>query len=172
MASHTDIWVAWRLAKRQVETALRIFGPENITSSLDFDTFSDKLDHINTKWEIFRDKSKELIDTLEDSTDKRTEAGKVIFDMDIMIKKKNKNENDVKQKIKQIMKELKDGKNGMVMKEETILSGMVNKSARSKLSDSIAEYCATGPFLLHLPQYIATMNFTLKHYRENLPTIG
>ena len=168
MASHTDIWVAWRLAKRQVESALRIFGPENITSSLDFDTFSDKLDHINTKWEIFRDKSKELIDTLDEST----QIDKVIFAMDVMMKKKNKNENDVKQKIKQIMKELKDGKNGMVMKEETILSGMVNKSARSKLSDRIAEYCATGPFLLHLPQYIAAMNFTLKHYRENLPTIG
>ena len=168
MASHTDIWVAWRLAKRQVESALRIFGPENITSSLDFDTFSDKLDHINTKWEIFRDKSKELIDTLEEST----QIDKVIFAMDVMMKKKNKNENYVKQKIKHILKELKDSKNGMAMKEETILSERVKKSARSKLSDRIAEYCEIGPFLLHLPQFIATVLFTLKHYQEKLPTIG
>ena len=70
------------------------------------------------------------------------------------------------------MKDTNYSKNGKAMKVDTILGGIVKKSARSKLSDRIAEYCEIGPFLLHLPQFIATVLFTLKHYQEKLPTIG
>ena len=52
-------------AKRSVETGIRMFGPANITSILDRDTFAKKLGEITAKLERYMEKSEEVIDELE-----------------------------------------------------------------------------------------------------------
>ena len=94
-------------AKRSVETGIRMFGPANITSILDKDTFAKKLGEITTKLESYMEKSEVVIDELEALKDLTEEAeeecDKMIDEInnltDDIIKQVNDNEHQVKMKI-------------------------------------------------------------------------
>jgi gas vesicle protein len=101
-------------AKRAVETAIRIFGPPNITSILDRDTFGEKLGAISTKLEIYIEMAEDMIAELEELKDceSETECNRKINNLTkAIVKKVNENEFEVKKKIEKIMKEIEDNKN-------------------------------------------------------------
>ena len=53
-------------AKRSVETAIKMFGPTNITSILDRDTYPQKLRAISAKLEMFIQKADEVIEEIKE----------------------------------------------------------------------------------------------------------
>ena len=69
-------------AKRSVETAIKMFGPTNITSILDRDTYHPKLQAISTKLEIYIQKADEVLEEIEElkGCEPETEIIKKIFD--------------------------------------------------------------------------------------------
>ena len=74
MAVCMDVQKEWKSAKIHVLTALRLFGPDNITSITDFDTLNDKLDQITTKLGIFIEKSQTVVDELEELRNGRNDG--------------------------------------------------------------------------------------------------
>merc|ERR1712106_744036 len=103
-------------AKRSVETSIRMFGPANITSILDRDTFAKKLAIITTKLEMYMEKAEEVIEELDEVEKIKGETdGEYAIKIDEInsltddiIKKVNDNENEVKKKILEIIAESED----------------------------------------------------------------
>ena len=54
-----------KVAKQAVERAIRVYGPPNINSILDKDTYVDKLGSISAKLDAYFEKSDEVVETLE-----------------------------------------------------------------------------------------------------------
>ena len=190
MAVCMDVQKEWKSAKRHVLTALRLFGPDNITSITDFDTLNDKFDQITTKLGIFTEKSQTVVDELEELRNGRNDSAETDQEVvrrveeincvtEIIIKKKNDNEINVKKKMEEVMKECNSAtttkkpinlalnKDGKTNKKDSQPS-----QPHSKLSDRIANYSEVGPFLTHHPQFIVTANYVIKYYQKKLPTIG
>ena len=183
MAFCQDLQKEWRLAKRQVISAIRLFGPDNITSSLDGETFSDKLDQITSKLGVFIEKSQEVIDELEELRQNGAETEQEIFKRveevnsvtEVIIKKKNYNESNVKKKMEEVINECKLSKNAKIVSNEDKTDKSNSppmKPAFVKLSDRIGDYCEIGPFLTHRPQFLVLANYILKQYQQTLPTLG
>merc|ERR1712106_746259 len=103
-------------AKRSVETSIRMFGPANITSILDRDTFAKKLAIITTKLEMYMEKAEEVIEELDEVEKIKGETdGEYAIKIDEInsltddiFKKVNDNENEVKKRILEIIAESED----------------------------------------------------------------
>ena len=185
-----DVQKDWRLAKRRVESAIRLYGPGNVTSTMDYDTYHNRLDQISKKLGVFIEKSQDVIGELEELRHKGAEREQEVsrrvkevgFLTEVIIKKKNDNEINVKKKMEEVMKECNISKNVMSTNLTLRVDGNKGKKdqnnfpsikpACSKLSVRIADYCEIGPFLSHRPQFIATANYVIKQYQQKLPTVG
>ena len=185
-----DVQKDQRLAMRRVESAIRLYGPDNVTSIMDYDTYRKKLDQISTKLGVFIEKSQEVIDELEELRHKGAETEQEVSRRveeissvtEVIIKRKNDNEINVKKKMEDVMKECNISKNVMLTNPTLRVDGNKGKKdqnnfpsikpACSKLSARIADYCEIGPFLSHRPQFIATANYVIKQYQQKLPTVG
>ena len=185
-----DVQKDWRLAKRRVESAIRLYGPDNVTSIMDYDTYQNRLDQISTKLGVFIDKSQDVIGELEELGHKGAETEqevsrrfeKISSVTEVIIKKKNDNEITVKKKMEEVMKECNISKNVLATNPALRVDGNKGKKdqnnfpsikpACSKISAGIADYCEVGPFLSHRPQFIATANYVIKQYQQKMPTVG
>ena len=102
-----------KTAKRSVETSIRLFGPANITSVLDRETFAEKLDNITRKLEEYLETSGEALEEFEELRDfgdgEKQEYARMIAEINSftedIIKKVNDNEVQVKKKIEQVITE-------------------------------------------------------------------
>ena len=90
--------------------------------------------------------------------------------MENMINLRNVNESNVKKKMETIMKE--ESKILTFIKQRGSMAEMDKMEDVSTLSSLITEYCEIGPYILHQPQFLETFNFVLKHYQENLRSLG
>eukprot|EP00092_Neocalanus_flemingeri_P023190 GFUD01025147.1.p1 GENE.GFUD01025147.1~~GFUD01025147.1.p1 ORF type:complete len:239 (+),score=97.38 GFUD01025147.1:61-777(+) len=107
-----------RSAKREVESAIRLFGPANITSILDHGTFGDKLAAITVKLEMYMKKTEDVIEELEELKDSKegteTECDRRVDEIntltEVIVKKVNDNECEVKKKIEAVIREFKDNR--------------------------------------------------------------
>ena len=137
-------------AKRAVETAVKLFGPTNVTSILDRETFGDKLATITTKLETYLEKSEEVIEELEElrESETETECDKTIEEIntltDAIIQKVNDNEHAVKKKIEEVVREYEDNRDAKTT-SDTFDAPSITNSATEKatdhpiLSDKIAD---------------------------------
>ena len=141
-------------AKRSVETAIKMFGPTNITSILDRDTYHQKLRAISAKLEIFIEKADEVIEEIKElkGCEPETQIPKKVAEVDsianAIIKKVNDNESEMKNESKTSNKVL------------------------SILSKTINEYCEVGPFVTHLPQLVYGLKYVIRQYQKKLPEFG
>jgi predicted nuclease with TOPRIM domain len=171
------IQMEWKAAKRRLESAIRIFGPDNVTSITDKETFGYKLASITRKLEIFIEKSQEVIDELEKLRDKDAETetefvtgiDEINSFTEVIINKVNDNESKVKKKMEEVIKEFENNRNVMISSKTEF---PLVQSSCSKLSVKIAEYCEIGPFLTHRPQFLSAAKYIIGQYQEKLPTVG
>ena len=170
-------------SKRSVESAIKLFGPANVTSILDRDTYGHKLALITTRLETYLEKSGEAIEELEELRNDETEieCDKKIDDINILteaiIKKVNDNEGAVKKKIEEVIRNYEDNRNSskpseMPKSQSSRMGTTENTQDHSQLSDKIAEYCETGPFLTHLPQFIFGAKYVISQYQKKIPIFG
>ena len=173
-------------SKRSVETAIRMFGPANITSILDRDTYYQKLQAISTKLEFYIQTAVEVIEELEDlkGCEPETEIIKKVKEIDAIsdaiFKKVNDNESDVKKKMEEIIKEFNLGKDKQSCsgKSDISVKGVLNiqsetsNKTRSTLSNKMDEYCELGPFLTHLPHFVYAAKYFISQYQKKLPEFG
>ena len=170
-----------KTAKRTVETAVRLYGPANITSVLDRETYADKLAKIAEKLEIYFEKTDEVIEKLEalKSVETEEDIDKTLSEIseisDTLVDKVTKNEINVKKKIEQIIKNSSlenlstQFKENVVNSSQSTLSTM---SALSTLSQKISDYCEAGPFMTHLPQFVYSAKYVTRQYQKKLPEFG
>ena len=184
-------------AKKGVDLAIRMFRPANVTSILDRDTFVDKLAAITQKLENYIEKAEDVIEELEKLRDPKvateTEFGKYVDEINSLtediIKKVHDNESEIKKKIEKIIAASEDSRDQKPEASSSIneTNSKAPQSARKKstktdqtekppdhssLSDKIAEYCETGPFLTNLPEFIYTCKFIVNQYQKKNPIFG
>ena len=170
-------------AKRSVETAIRMFGPTNITSILDRDTYHQNLRAISTKLEIYIQRADEVIEELngcEPETEITKEVAEIESNSDAIIKKVNENESDVKKKMEEIIKEFNSsdskksysGPSDISVERILITEAKTSNIALSTLSKKIDEYCEAGPFITHLPQFVYGLKYVIRQYQKKLPEFG
>ena len=137
-------------AKRAVETAVKLFGPTNVTSILDRETFGDKLATITTKLETYLEKSEEVIEELEElrESETETECDKTIEEIntltDAIIQKVNDNEHAVKKKIEEVVREYEDNRDEKTTSDKFDAPSITNSATEKAtdhpiLSDKIAD---------------------------------
>jgi hypothetical protein len=170
-------------AKRSVETAIRMFGPTNITSILDRDTYHQKLQAISTKLEIYIQKANEVIEEIEEikGSELETEISQNVAEInaisDGIFKKVNDNESDVKKKVEDIInlsedKKSYEGTSGIPSKSVLKTESKTSNKTFTILSNKIDEYCEAGPFLTHLPQFVYGAKYVISQYQKKLPEFG
>ena len=173
-------------AKRSVETAIKMFGPTNITSILDRETYHQKLRAISAKLEIFITKADEVIEVIQElkGCAPETQIPKKVVEVDsitdAIIKKVMDNEYAVKKKMEEIIKELNssDGKESYSEPSDVSTERLfetnskTSNNALSILSNKINGYCEAGPFLTHLPQFVYGAKYVISQYQKKLPEMG
>ena len=170
-------------AKRSVETAIRMFGPANITSILDRDTYYQKLQAISTKLEIYIQKADEVLEEIEElkGCEPETEIIKKVREIDAIsntiIKKVNDNESDVKKRMEEIINLSEDKKfyserSDIPAKRVLQPQSEASNKTISTLSNKIDEYCEAGPFLTHLPHFVYGLKYIIRQYQKKLPEFG
>ena len=181
-------------AKRVVESAIRLFGPANVTSILDRHTFADRLVVITTKLETYIEKAEEVITELEElkvsEVETEINCQRKIDEVNILteaiIKKVNDNEYEVKMKIEEVIREFEANKDksslsstadipepSQLPRNEYSKTNQTEKPREhSTLSKKIEEYDETGPFLTHLPEFIYLIKYVISQYQKKLPLFG
>ena len=166
-----------KVDQRSVETSIRIYGPANITSLLDMNTYAEKLSRISEKLEVFLEKADEVkdkLDILEKLESKETiDNGKRSIN-DIsneLVEKVTKNELEVKKKIECLIKASNGSpnKSNLSPTEEQEEKTAANISS---LSRKIYAFCEAGPFLTHLPQFVYLIKYIVSQYQKKLPEFG
>ena len=167
-----------KTAKRTVETAVRLYGPANITSVLDRETYADKLAKIAEKLEIYFEKTDEVIEKLEalKSVETEEDIDKTLSEIseisDTLVDKVTKNEINVKKKIEQIIQISSNDNLSPQFKEDVANSSQPPLSTLSTLSQKISDYCEAGPFMTHLPQFVYSAKYVTRQYQKKLPEFG
>ena len=97
-------------ARNKVETKLLLFGPKNITSILDKETFATKLQDIATAAETYLEVSEEILQDLEDLKEGGEEyyeklVEEIKSDREEILSRVRENEYMVKRKVEEIMKQ-------------------------------------------------------------------
>ena len=148
-----------KVSQRSVEMAIRLYGPANITSILDRDTYVDKLSKITEKLEVFLEKACKLEDL--NSCDN---ISKVSEDL---IEKVTRNENEVKKKIECLIRNRGDPSLSKQHAGETKPNENI-----SSLSKKIEDYCEAGPFMTHLPHFVYLIKYVVNQYQKKHPEFG
>ena len=179
-----DLMKEVKSAKRAVERAIRIYGPDNIDSILDKETYEEKLEKITAKLETFLEKADEGIDMLDElkgsepniAIDKKIEEIKSCSQA--IENKVQQNESEVKKKIREVMEESSNSKSsdlGSSTISSTKRLNTNNSSSSRKITDltqKINNYNEAGPFLTHLPQFVFAAKHVIKQYQKKLPEFG
>ena len=163
-----------------------MFGPTNITSILDRDTYHQKLRAISAKLEMFIQKADEVIEEIKElkGCEPETQIPKKVAEVDsitdAIIKKVNDNEYAVKKKMEEIIKEFISSNVKKSYSEPSEFSmerlsktkSKTSNKALSILSNKINEYCEAGPFVTHLPQFVYGLKYVIRQYQMKLPEFG
>ena len=166
-----------KVAQRSVETSIRIYGPANITSMLDKNTYAEKLARISEKLEVFLEKADEVKDKLDsleklESKEAIDNGKRSINDIsNALVEKVTKNELEVKKKIEGLIKASNGSPN---TSDLSTIEDQAEKTApnTSTLSRKIDAYDEAGPFMTHLPHFVYLIKYIVSQYQKKLPEFG
>ena len=172
-----------------MDLAIRLFGPANVTSILDRETFNYKLADITKKLEIYIEKAEDIKEELynfeDDKVDTVTECDRKKNEInsltEAIIKKVHDNEYEIKKKMEDIINasdacppnSKTNSKAPQPARKNSNRKDKTDQSPEhSSLSDKIAKYCETGLFFSNLPEFVYTCKFMVSQYQKKLPLFG